>query len=165
MLAMHYAISLAGPDGVAAVRKRAAERGPSFDGTPGLACKLFLVDPVDPCYATFYLWQAADAALAFLDGPGFRALTEAFGRPEVRLLLTAATELPFPAGSAIALGPDDGAATAGTLRALDPRTGERFALGPACGSRRRFEVMYRAVGAAAGAALSPATPTRSAAGS
>jgi hypothetical protein len=55
MLAMHDAIPLNGADQVATVRVRAAERGPWFDGMAGLGVKLFLLDPVDPCYATFYL--------------------------------------------------------------------------------------------------------------
>ena len=34
MLAMTYQIPLAGPEAVAAVRRRAAERGPLFDAMP-----------------------------------------------------------------------------------------------------------------------------------
>src|SRR5262245_56622341 len=94
MLAMHYKIRLEDEAAVAAVRRRAAERGPLFDGMKGLGEKLFLVDPVRPCYATFYLWEDPDAALAFLEGPFFKALSDTFGRPEVQLLLTKATALP-----------------------------------------------------------------------
>jgi hypothetical protein len=99
---MHYAIPLNGADQVTAVRARAAERGPLFDGMAGLDVKLFLVDPVDPCYATFYLWREADAALGFLEGQFFKALS-AFGRPEVKLLLTTAVDLPFRVGEALSL--------------------------------------------------------------
>jgi hypothetical protein len=63
------------------VRRRAAERGPLFDRMPGLAFKLFLVDPVDPCYATFYLWREPEAALAFLEGAFFAALSRRSGGP------------------------------------------------------------------------------------
>jgi hypothetical protein len=147
MLAMHYAIPLKGADQVAAVRARAAERGPWFDGMAGLGVKLFLIDPADPCYATFYLWRAPDAALAFLEGDFFKALSETFGRPEVKLLLTMATDLPFATGDALRLQlglPGDATAL---VRAADARNGEAIALAPVSAAGRRFEVMYRAVGA------------------
>jgi hypothetical protein len=146
MLAMHYAIPLKGSDQVAAIRARAAERGPGFDDMPGLGVKLFLVDPTNPCYATFYLWRRAEAALGFLEGPFFKALCETFGRPEVMLLLSTACDLPFAAGETLAFqtaGTDDGLSL---VRALDPRSGEVIALAPATASGRRFEVMYRAIG-------------------
>ena len=73
MLAMHYAIPLSGADQVASVRARAAERGPLFDGMAGLGVKLFLIDPADPCYATFYLWREADAAMIH-EHQGWRAV-------------------------------------------------------------------------------------------
>jgi hypothetical protein len=150
MLAMHYQIPLAGADSVAAVRTRAAERGPLFDDMPGLAHKLFLIDPVDPCYATFYLWQDADAARGFIEGPFFAALSSAFGRPKVFLLFTAATDLAFEAGDAVALEWRDAAspANAETVDALDPRTGAILSLGPTGSGGRRFEVMYHARGSA-----------------
>jgi hypothetical protein len=127
------------------VRRRAAERGPLFDGMPGLALKLFLVDPVDPCYATFYLWREPEAALAFLGGAFFAALVETFGRPEVRLLLPTRIVFPPPEARQAVLGGDSPAAS---LRCLDPRTGAGLALdfGVAAEVRsgRRFEIMYRA---------------------
>jgi hypothetical protein len=144
---MHYAIPLEGADQVAAVRARAAERGPSFDGMAGLGFKLFLVDPVDPCYATFYLWHETDAAYSFLDGPSFRALCETFGRPEVRLLLTTATDLPFAPGEALSLQTNPSADASTLVRALDPRHGETLALAPPSAVGRLFDVMYRAAGA------------------
>jgi len=150
MLAMHYQIALAGADSVAAVRTRAAERGPLFDDMPGLAHKLFLIDPVDPCYATFYLWRDADAARAFIEGPFFAALSSAFGRPKVFLLLTSATDLAFEPGNELALEWRDAASAAGaeTIDALDPRTGAILSLGPTGSSGRRFETMYHARGSA-----------------
>jgi hypothetical protein len=147
MLAMHYAIPLEGADQVAAVRARAAERGPWFDGMAGLGAKLFLVDPVDPCYATFYLWREVDAAYSFLDGPSFRSLSETFGRPDVRLLLTTATDLPFPPGEALRLQTNPSADAPTLVRALDPRHGETLALAPPSAAGRLFDVMYRAAGA------------------
>jgi hypothetical protein len=149
MLVMHYKIALADAAAVATIRTRATERGPLFDSMAGLAHKLFLVDPVDPCYATYYLWQDPAAALGFLEGPFFAALTQTFGRPEVELLLTQSTDLPFSAGETIVL---DRLATttdgAGSVRAIDPKNGEILSMGQG-GQGRRFEVMYHAVGATA----------------
>jgi hypothetical protein len=146
MLAMHYKIALSCAEAVAAVRARAAERGPLFDGMAGLAHKLFLVDAADPCYATFYVWREPDAALNFLEGPFFAALAQTFGRPEVALLLTRSTALPFAAGDAVFLDWREEADSSERLRALDPKSGEILTLdsGP---NGRRFEVMYHAVGA------------------
>jgi len=146
MLAMHYAIALTGADQVASVRERAAVRGPYFDGMDGLCVKLFLVDPVDPCYATFYLWRDADAAQAFLEGSFFHALCQTFGRPKVQLLLTTATDLPFETGSVITLTADASTEAMAGIRALDPRSGIVLALSPAPAKGRRFEVLYRAKG-------------------
>jgi hypothetical protein len=150
MLAMHYRISLPNPEAVDTIRARAAERGPLFDGMAGLAYKVFLVDPADPCYATFYLWKDPGAALAFLNGPFFAALTQTFGRPEVTLLLSEAADLPFATGSTVFLDTlRDGATHAAQIEALDPKSGATVTLsnGP---SGRRFDVMYRATGVAAG---------------
>ena len=150
MLAMHYKIPLSGPEAIATVRARATERGPLFDGMEGLAHKLFLIDPVDPCYATFYLWREPDAALAFLEGPFFAALSQTFGRPQVMLLLTRSTDLPFEAGDAVVLGSRlDETNCSERLRAVDPNSGEILTLGGGPHGRR-FEVMYLAHGAAAG---------------
>ncbi|MDE2515706.1 MAG: DUF4865 family protein [Rhodospirillales bacterium] len=148
MLAMHYAIPLRDTDQVAAIRRRAAERGPLFDAMPGLGAKLFLIDPRAPCYATFYLWRDPTAALRFLDGDFFRALCDAFGRPAVHLLLSAATSLDFAAGSALRLqrGTVDADAP---VRACDPRDATLLGLAKQDAPGRRFEVMYRAIGAAA----------------
>jgi Domain of unknown function (DUF4865) len=150
MLAMHYKIALPNSEAVASVRTRAVERGPLFDGMAGLAHKLFLVDPLDPCYATFYLWQAPDAALTFLQGPFFAALSQTFGRPEVMLFLTRSTDLPFAAGDMVVLNARMSETTGSErVRALDPRSGHVLTLGD-CAPGRRFEVMYHAVGGAAG---------------
>lgn len=146
MLAMHYAIKLKDAQQVAAVRARAAERGPFFDGMAGLGVKLFLVDSADPCYATFYLWRNAEAALGFLEGKFFAALSETFGRPEVKLLLTTATDLPFSPGQSLRLQRNISADVAPTVRTLDPSNGDVIALAPATAEGRAFEIMYRATG-------------------
>jgi hypothetical protein len=147
MLAMHYRIRLDDDAAVAAVRQRAAERGPLFDGMKGLGEKLFLVDPVRPCYATFYLWHEPDAALAFLEGPFFKALSDTFGRPEVRLLLTHATTLPS-GGRSVALieGAVQHPLPDGAVEAIDPRDGTTLVLMPSISLGRRFDVMYHAHG-------------------
>lgn len=148
MLAMHYRIPLEGAGAVAAVERRARERGPLFDGMPGLAHKFFLVDPVQPTYATFYLWQEAEAAHAFLSGPLFAALIEAFGRPEVRLLLTTAIHLPRhdPGGAVLAEGLVTHA-YGPRIDAIDPRDGAYLSLHFDKSIRgQRFRVPYHARG-------------------
>lgn len=146
MLAMHYAIPLSGAEQVAAIRRRAAERGPLFDGLDGLETKLFLLDPLSPCYATFYLWRESSAALAFLKGAFFAALAENFGRPEVKLLLTTATQLPPIAGEALSLEVNPARGETPWVEALDPRTGDILTLAPPEAPGRRFEVLYKALG-------------------
>ena len=150
MLAMHYQIPLPDSRAIATVRARAAERGPLFDGLEGLAHKLFLVDPVEPCYATFYLWREPNAALAFLEGPFFAALCETFGRPKVLLLLTRSTNLPFMAGDTVFIDSRDGEGVdSERLRAMDPASGNILTLGVGP-LGRRFDVMYHAFGAETG---------------
>jgi hypothetical protein len=147
MLAMHYRIPLADHAGVTAVRRRAAERGPLFDGYQGLGEKLFLVDPIRPGYATFYLWREARAALAFLEGPFFKALSETFGRPEVRLLLTHATSLPADVRQVALIDSRlEPPLPKGAVEAIDPRDGSALILSPALDLGRRFDVMYHAHG-------------------
>ena len=146
MLAMHYKIILTGgAEAVANVRRRAAERGPLFDGMAGLAEKYFLVDPATPTYATFYLWRAPEAALAFLQGSFFAALSATFGRPEVRLLLPTAISPPLgePASAVISEDDPDGRPSIATL---DPLTGRALNLVFSDVPGRRFEVMYHARG-------------------
>ncbi len=146
MLAMHYRIELPDHAAVTAVRRRATERGPLFDGLPGLGEKLFLVDPIRPCYATFYLWREPNAALAFLEGPFFKALSETFGRPEVRLLLTHATTLPDVQQVALLDGATGHPLPVGAVAATDPRDGSMLILSPSLDLGRRFDAMYHARG-------------------
>ncbi|HLI13902.1 MAG TPA: DUF4865 family protein [Alphaproteobacteria bacterium] len=150
MLAMHYRIPLSGgTEAVAAIRRRARERGPLFDGMPGLAHKLFLVDPVEPTYATFYLWREAEAALAFLDGEFFAALCASFGRPRVRLLLPRIIIPPPALPDALGLLEGDPAIAAGArIEALDPCDGSAMTLAFTESPGRRLEIMYAATGAA-----------------
>ena len=146
MLAMHYAIPLTGAIDVATVRARANERGPLFDGMEGLRAKLFLVDPVVPCYATFYLWSNPDAALGFLEGDFFAALCGAFGRPQVKLLLSHASDLPFRASETVSIDTSPSGHMPRGVSAVDPLTGDTLVLNAAASGGRQFQVMYRAVG-------------------
>jgi len=150
MLAMHYRIPLDGAEAVAAVKRRALERGPWFDGIAGLAHKYFLVDPVQPTYATFYLWREPEAARAFLDGPLFAALIEAFGRPEVRLLLPTAAQLPaWDPGTATLVEGLRTHAFGPRIEAIDPRDGSLLTLRFDDSVRgQRFLLPYHARGAA-----------------
>ncbi|MET0548360.1 MAG: DUF4865 family protein [Xanthomonas sp.] len=92
MIAMQYRIALPADDDMAGIRRRIAEKGPLLDALPGLRFKAYLVadrgDPLLPArqnlYAPFYLWRDAAAMHAFLAGPAFAALCDAFGRPAVQ---------------------------------------------------------------------------------
>lgn len=146
MLAMHYRIPLAGIRALEAIRHRAAERGPLFDGMDGLGHKFFLADADDPAYATFYLWRDADAAHRFLRGPFFAALVDAFGRPPVRLLLTSAIDLPVADPRTVTLIEGVSPHAFGPrIDALDPRDGAPLSLRFDEAVRgRRFELLYHA---------------------
>lgn len=92
MIAMQYSIALPADYDMARIRRRIADKGPLLDTLPGLRFKAYLVadrgDPLLPgrqnLYAPFYLWRDAAAMHAFLAGPAFAALCEAFGRPAVQ---------------------------------------------------------------------------------
>jgi hypothetical protein len=146
MIAMHYLIGLKTKDDVQMVRRRAAERGPVFDGMPGLAHKWFLVDPQDPAYGTFYLWNDPAAAVSFLQGPFFHALCQTFGRPDVLLLLPTAKTLPADTVPRAALGDFGGRlGNMPAIETLDPRSGAKIDLAfGETGKGRQFEIAYHA---------------------
>jgi hypothetical protein len=87
MIAMQYRFDF--PDGadMAPIHRRVTEKGPGFDGLPGLEHKAFLVSDTaigqPNRYAPFYVWRSATGMREFLLSDAFAALCEAFGRPEV----------------------------------------------------------------------------------
>lgn len=90
MIGMQYTFSLPDDYDMGSLRARIAERGPSFDRTDGLHQKAFLISEkgthgaLENAYAPFYLWRYDDAMSEFLIGDQFRAVSQAFGRPEVK---------------------------------------------------------------------------------
>ena len=155
MIAMHYSIALADADAVAEVRRRAESRGPLFDGMRDLAHKFFLIDPLRPAYATFYLWRDGDAAARFLAGPFFQAVVERFGRPKVHLLLPQKIVLPdFEPRQAWLINADAEAIPHAPpqprIDALDPECGDYLSLAfTGDWPGRRFDIAYHARGSAA----------------
>jgi len=144
MLAMHYRFDLPDRAAIDAVDARVRDRGPMFDGYPGMSHKWFLIDRARPCYAVFYLWHDAAGPVAFLDGPLFANLARSFGRPPVRLLLARSVLLPAGEPKQAYLIEDDAGLAA--IRAFDPRDGSMLSFGFGDGPGRRFEIAYHARG-------------------
>jgi len=94
MIAMQYGFTFPADYDMAIIDRRIAEKGHMMDGFPGLAFKSYLTQrrkaghgnalAAENLYAPFYLWQTAEAMNAFLCGPGFAGLTQAFGWPSVK---------------------------------------------------------------------------------
>lgn len=94
MLAMQYSFDFPDEFDMSTIRRRVEDKGVVFDDYPGLVQKAFMInegqaeilgDRVGNEYSTFYLWEDDSAARAFLESDAFAAVTEAFGRPRVRL--------------------------------------------------------------------------------
>lgn len=91
MIAMHYNFSLPADYDMAIIDRRIRDKGPLLDNLPGLKFKAYLTarkgDPVtrsrENLYAPFYVWHEEEGLSDFICGPGFVALTESFGRPQV----------------------------------------------------------------------------------
>lgn len=101
MLAMQYRFVLPADYDMAVIRARIAGKGHLMDDFPGLACKAYLYSSRAPeegggdnRYAPFYLWADPEGMNRFLAGPGFAALTAAFGWPSVRLWSVWRAQLP-----------------------------------------------------------------------
>ncbi len=89
MIAMQYRFVLPADYDMAIIDRRIAEKGVSTDGFPKLAFKAYLSarrgeDGPENLYAPFYLWSEPEGLSNFLSGPGFGAVTQAFGWPSVR---------------------------------------------------------------------------------
>lgn len=89
MIAMQYGFTLPADYDMAIVERRIAEKGAFTDNFPKLAFKAYLTarraeEGAENLYAPFYLWREPEGVSNFLCGPGFEALTQAFGWPSVR---------------------------------------------------------------------------------
>jgi hypothetical protein len=88
MIAMQYRFRLPADYDMAIIDRRIADKGNLTDGFPGLLFKAYLsarkTGPgQDNAYAPFYVWNTVDGMHAFLNGPGFAGVSQAFGRPAV----------------------------------------------------------------------------------
>jgi Domain of unknown function (DUF4865) len=92
MIAMQYSFTLPADYDMAIIRRRIAEKGHLLDDFPGLLFKAYLyadrsdaqMPSRDNLYAPFYVWREVEGMNAFLGGPGFAALAQAFGWPSVQ---------------------------------------------------------------------------------
>jgi len=88
MIAMHYRLPLPADYDMGIIDRRIAAKGHLTDGFPGLLFKAYLSarkgeSGRDNAYAPLYVWNTVEGMHAFLNGPGFAALADAFGRPAV----------------------------------------------------------------------------------
>jgi hypothetical protein len=88
MIAMQYSFTLPADYDMAIIDRRIVERGGSTDNFPKLLFKAYLTarrgeESAENLYAPFYVWREPEGLSNFLCGPGFAALTSAFGWPEV----------------------------------------------------------------------------------
>ncbi|ULR44695.1 DUF4865 family protein [Rhizobium sp. K102] len=99
MIAMQYSFTLPADYDMSIVDRRIRDKGPLLDGFPNLGFKAYLSARRGECasrdnlYTPFYLWQKPEGASDFLCGPGFEALTGAFGWPTVRTWIVWQAEL------------------------------------------------------------------------
>jgi len=92
MIAMQYSFVLPADYDMAIIDRRIAEKGPLLDNLPKLRFKAYLsatrtggpFASSDNLYAPFYVWDHPDGLSDFLCGPGFAALTQALGWPQVK---------------------------------------------------------------------------------
>ena len=91
MIAMQYNFPLPADYDMAIIDRRIREKGPQLDNLPGLKFKAYLTARKDDAiigsrqnlYSPFYVWHEEEGLSDFVCGPGFLALTENFGRPQV----------------------------------------------------------------------------------
>lgn len=89
MIAMQYRFVLPADYDMAIVERRIAEKGPLLDDFPDLKFKAYLsaarsAGAPENLYAPFYVWENGAGMSEFLCGPGFAAVSGAFGWPQVR---------------------------------------------------------------------------------
>ncbi len=90
MIAMQYSFTLPSDYDMGIIDRRIREKGPLLDGFPDLHFKAYLsarrgeFGTRENLYAPFYVWRKPEGASRFLCGPGFEAVTQSFGRPEVK---------------------------------------------------------------------------------
>ncbi len=90
MMAMQYSFTLPADYDMEIIDRRIRDKGPAMDGFQHLGFKAFLsarrgeFGSPENLYAPFYLWDQPEGASDFICGPGFAALTDAFGRPRIR---------------------------------------------------------------------------------
>lgn len=157
MIALQYRFPLADDFDMTRIRQRVAEKGHLFDDYPGLVQKAFLMResdggdapaeaaPLDSGpgdsgkeYATFYLWRAPEDARNFLLSDAFKAVSDAFGRPDVRSYLIldshpAATAAP-PAFAVQEWSPLSRGTTLADTASREIAASKRIAARPGCHS-------------------------------
>ncbi|MBB3312794.1 hypothetical protein FHT78_004577 [Rhizobium sp. BK196] len=90
MMAMQYSFTLPADYDMKIIDHRIRDKGPAMNGFPHLGFKAFLsarrgeFGSRENLYSPFYLWDQPEGAGNFICGPGFAALTDAFGRPRIR---------------------------------------------------------------------------------
>ena len=92
MIAMQYSFVLPADYDMGVVERRIRDKGPLFDGFPGLRMKAFVsarrqggdFANAENLYAPFYLWDDAEGLSGLLTNPGFAGLARDFGWPVVR---------------------------------------------------------------------------------
>lgn len=90
MMAMQYSFVLPADYDMDIIRHRIASKGHMLDDFPGLAFKAYLSadrnrgGTAENLYAPFYLWREPEAMHAFVNGPGFAGVAQAFGWPSIK---------------------------------------------------------------------------------
>ncbi|HEU4845378.1 MAG TPA: DUF4865 family protein [Burkholderiaceae bacterium] len=90
MMAMQYSFVLPADYDMEIIRQRIASKGHMLDDFPGLLFKAYLSADrhggatAENLYAPFYLWREPEAMHAFVNGPGFAGVAQAFGWPSIK---------------------------------------------------------------------------------
>jgi hypothetical protein len=118
MLVTQYVHRLPADYDMARIDRRAAELGPDWDATDGLAFKAFITQrrgengAVCNTYSSLYLWLDDEAAIDFITGERFQKVIAGFGRPNIETWLPLDIHVGFAATARsvyredVLLGPD-----------------------------------------------------------